>query len=214
MLRASTITENDPVLSRALGIAVIYQRPALLPDLTVAENIALGLERRGAARIVRWARASKARERIAEPGWRVDRSRRARSHAVDAGAAIGRNRAGVGRRCANSDSGRADRVAQRSGSRAAAGRHPRVAAAGRGNHLHFASLGGAVPSGRSSDRAARRRIGRHAADQRGRSPRADSHDGRSRNHGDFSQANRAAGRRGAAVARCRLQAIGRARRQL
>ena len=42
------ITENNPVLSRALGIAVIYQRPALLPDLTVAENIALGLEPRGA----------------------------------------------------------------------------------------------------------------------------------------------------------------------
>ena len=51
-----SITQNNPVLSRQLGIAVIYQRPALLPDLTVAENIGLGLERRGAARIVRWAR--------------------------------------------------------------------------------------------------------------------------------------------------------------
>jgi rhamnose transport system ATP-binding protein len=49
------ITENDPVLSRSLGIAVIYQRPALLPDLTVAENIALGLERSGQVRFVRWS---------------------------------------------------------------------------------------------------------------------------------------------------------------
>jgi rhamnose transport system ATP-binding protein len=50
------ITANDPVRSRQLGIAVIYQRPALLSDLTVAENIALGLERKDAARFVHWAR--------------------------------------------------------------------------------------------------------------------------------------------------------------
>jgi rhamnose transport system ATP-binding protein len=35
----------DPHVSRALGIAAIYQQPALFPDLTVAENIALTLER-------------------------------------------------------------------------------------------------------------------------------------------------------------------------
>ena len=34
--------------ARALGIAAIYQQPALFPDLTVAENIALALERGGA----------------------------------------------------------------------------------------------------------------------------------------------------------------------
>ena len=32
---------KHPHLSRALGIAAIYQQPALFPDLTVAENIAL-----------------------------------------------------------------------------------------------------------------------------------------------------------------------------
>jgi rhamnose transport system ATP-binding protein len=63
------INANDPVISRALGIAVIYQRPALLPDLTVAENIALGLEERGAWRTVRWkSRRKRARELLSRVG--------------------------------------------------------------------------------------------------------------------------------------------------
>ena len=45
----------DPTLSRALGIAAIYQQPALFPDLTVAENIALRAERGGLWRRIRWA---------------------------------------------------------------------------------------------------------------------------------------------------------------
>jgi rhamnose transport system ATP-binding protein len=36
--------ELNPARSRALGIAVIYQQPALFPDLTVSENIALARE--------------------------------------------------------------------------------------------------------------------------------------------------------------------------
>jgi rhamnose transport system ATP-binding protein len=45
------VERNDPNLSRALGIAAIYQQPALFPELTVAENIALRLE---AGRPWRW----------------------------------------------------------------------------------------------------------------------------------------------------------------
>src|SRR6188474_1985883 len=41
------ITENSPSISKSLGIAAIYQQPALFPELTVAENIAIGLERTG-----------------------------------------------------------------------------------------------------------------------------------------------------------------------
>jgi rhamnose transport system ATP-binding protein len=48
------IADNDPQLSRSRGIAVIYQQPALFPDLTVAENIALRLERGGPWRLLRW----------------------------------------------------------------------------------------------------------------------------------------------------------------
>jgi rhamnose transport system ATP-binding protein len=48
------VTDNDPLRARSLGIAAIYQQPALFPDLTVAENIALGLEPPGRLRLVRW----------------------------------------------------------------------------------------------------------------------------------------------------------------
>src|SRR4029077_3394722 len=41
----------SPSGAKALGIAAIYQQPALFAELTVAENIALGVERTG-----RWGR--------------------------------------------------------------------------------------------------------------------------------------------------------------
>jgi rhamnose transport system ATP-binding protein len=57
-----------PAAARSLGIACIYQQPALFPDLSVAENIALRLELPTAARRVDWparrARAVKLLERI------------------------------------------------------------------------------------------------------------------------------------------------------
>jgi rhamnose transport system ATP-binding protein len=67
------IIENDPVISHSLGIAVIYQRPALLPDLTVAENIALSLEKRGGWRHVHWRRRRRqAKELLARVGAAID----------------------------------------------------------------------------------------------------------------------------------------------
>jgi rhamnose transport system ATP-binding protein len=63
------IEHNDPTLSRALGVAVIYQQPALFPDLTVAENIGLRLERGGPWRTIKWAeRRRRARELLARVG--------------------------------------------------------------------------------------------------------------------------------------------------
>jgi rhamnose transport system ATP-binding protein len=58
------VEENDPVRARGLGIAAIYQQPALLPDLTVEENIALGLEPAGWWRRVRWGRRRERARRL------------------------------------------------------------------------------------------------------------------------------------------------------
>ncbi|HWA86210.1 MAG TPA: sugar ABC transporter ATP-binding protein [Opitutus sp.] len=44
----------DPAEARRRGIACIYQQPALFPDLSVAENIALRLEPAGAWRAIDW----------------------------------------------------------------------------------------------------------------------------------------------------------------
>jgi rhamnose transport system ATP-binding protein len=53
-IRGRQIGENDPSAARALGVAVIYQQPALFPDLTVTENIALRLEQGSAWRMLKW----------------------------------------------------------------------------------------------------------------------------------------------------------------
>src|SRR4051812_47923731 len=45
MIQGKQIEGNNPVCARQLGVAAIYQQPALFPDLTVAENISLGLEK-------------------------------------------------------------------------------------------------------------------------------------------------------------------------
>src|SRR5438270_7005349 len=54
IVNGQVVTHNDPTVAKSLGIAVIYQQPALFPDLTVAENIALRLERGGPWRWVNW----------------------------------------------------------------------------------------------------------------------------------------------------------------
>src|SRR6266404_5023355 len=71
---------NDPVTARAMGISAIYQQPTVFPDLTVTENLALGLERGGAWRGIHWRRRRRrARELLDRIGARIDPEAEARS---------------------------------------------------------------------------------------------------------------------------------------
>ncbi|MBX3751677.1 MAG: sugar ABC transporter ATP-binding protein [Opitutaceae bacterium] len=61
-----------PAAARALGIACIYQQPALFPDLTVAENLALRLEPAATWRRVDWRRRhARAAELLQRVGARI-----------------------------------------------------------------------------------------------------------------------------------------------
>jgi rhamnose transport system ATP-binding protein len=66
------IRHLTPAAAHRLGIACIYQQPALFPDLTVAENIGLRLEPTSPGRRIRWE----------------DRRRRSRALLTEIGAAI------------------------------------------------------------------------------------------------------------------------------
>ena len=69
VLGGERLTRLDPGLARARGIACIYQQPALFPDLTVAENLALRLEPAGPMRRVDWtARRRRAEELLRRVG--------------------------------------------------------------------------------------------------------------------------------------------------
>jgi len=72
-LRDALITDHSPGRAKSLGITAIYQEPALFPELSVAENIALGLEAEGLWRRVDWKnRRKRAAELLAEVGARID----------------------------------------------------------------------------------------------------------------------------------------------
>ncbi len=68
----TAVADLTPAAARALGIACIYQQPALFPDLTVAENIALRLESGGALRRLDWTtRTQRAQELLQRVGARI-----------------------------------------------------------------------------------------------------------------------------------------------
>jgi rhamnose transport system ATP-binding protein len=70
------VPHMTPALARTLGIAAIYQQPALFPDLTVAENIALSLEATPAWTRVDWPRRRRqAAELLERVGAAIDPER-------------------------------------------------------------------------------------------------------------------------------------------
>ena len=71
-LNETKITHNSPRVAKQLGIAAIYQQPALFPELSVAENIAIGLEQRSIVSRVDWrARKRRAADLLARVGARI-----------------------------------------------------------------------------------------------------------------------------------------------
>ncbi len=77
-LDGEVLEHNSPHLSRQKGIAAIYQQPAIFPDLTVAENIAMVNEPGGLFRGVDWAgRRARAKELIEAIGSDIDPDREA-----------------------------------------------------------------------------------------------------------------------------------------
>ncbi len=75
-VRGELVPHMDPSVSKALGIAAIYQQPALFPDLSVAENIALALETGHAWRKLDWkARRRRAAELLERAGASIDPER-------------------------------------------------------------------------------------------------------------------------------------------
>jgi rhamnose transport system ATP-binding protein len=53
-LNGQRVENNSPEKARALGVGIVYQQPALFPDLSVAENIALAGERKKPWGRVNW----------------------------------------------------------------------------------------------------------------------------------------------------------------
>lgn len=79
-VNGEAVTHFNPRTAHRHGIACIYQQPALFPDLTVAENIALRLETPKVwQRVNRTARQSRARELLTRIGADIDPGREVRS---------------------------------------------------------------------------------------------------------------------------------------
>jgi rhamnose transport system ATP-binding protein len=71
-LHNQRIEHNNPAKAHELGISVIYQQPALFPDLSVAENIAIGNDCNKPWRRVNWqARTVQATRLLQQLGARI-----------------------------------------------------------------------------------------------------------------------------------------------
>lgn len=97
-LGGETIAHNNPVLARRLGISVIYQQPALFPDLTVAENIALTIDNPSPWRKIDWrVRRDRAQTLLdsvgaaIDPGTRVSELSMPEQQLVEIARALGAN---------------------------------------------------------------------------------------------------------------------------
>ncbi len=79
-ITGKTVSENSPTLAKSLGVAAIYQQPTLFPELSVAENIAFGVEKKGLFGRVDWKKRREiAKDLLAQIGAKIDVDAEARS---------------------------------------------------------------------------------------------------------------------------------------
>lgn len=79
-VRESVYASLTPLMAKALGISIVYQQPSLFGELTVAENIALGLEGASVKWRIDWpARYRRAQELLDRVGASIDCKRTAAS---------------------------------------------------------------------------------------------------------------------------------------
>ena len=139
-----------PADAKAAGIAVIYQEPTLFPDLSVAENIAMGNQPLTRLRQIDRKAMHRQRDPALHPARRAHRPGPAGPRPVHRRPAARRDRQGALQRGPHPDHGRADRGAQRRRGRAALRGRPVAARRGRRDHVHLAPLRGdhrALPAG-------------------------------------------------------------------
>ena len=169
---------RSPHDALARGIAVMHQHPGLFPDLSVAENIAIGhmpltgLRQLDQKRIEAQCDAAAAGRR---PRLCAGPSAGA---AAQLRTATRGSRARAVRRGARADHGRADRLAVARRGRAAVRGGRATEAARRGDDVRRPPHGGDLPHRRPRGGAARRPPGRHGADRRDASGRGGDADGR------------------------------------
>jgi rhamnose transport system ATP-binding protein len=73
LIEGRAVTQHSPRAAKARGIAAIYQQPALFPELSVAENLAIGVEIHGAWGRIDWrARRERAAQLLSRVGARID----------------------------------------------------------------------------------------------------------------------------------------------
>ena len=73
-INGAAVTENSPTRSRALGVAAIYQQPALLPDLTVTENLRCPASGSSPWSRIDWRRRGAEARQLLGQNRRLDRS--------------------------------------------------------------------------------------------------------------------------------------------
>ena len=157
--RRRPVEHLTPAIAQDLGIAIVHQHPALLPDMTVAENILVARRARASA-AARSRTSAKAMRALLDDVHFAGPPRGPRLVAQRRPAPPARARQGVRRLAAAADPRRADRAALAGLRRAPLQRRPQARRGGHGRRLHHAPAGRGARDRRPRHGPARRQAAR------------------------------------------------------